>query len=106
MNTPHTPAPWVRMGQGILNHPVTGTPVTLERIETSLGIIEVLDLTNESKGNLALIIAAPELLAALQELVAVCDLDEHRTTPVTHNTPLARWAIVTAREIIGRAIGA
>jgi hypothetical protein len=64
--TSHTPGPWHRQGQGTLLHPVTKRPLTLERVETSLGTFEVFDETNEPDGNIRLIVAAPALLEALQ----------------------------------------
>jgi hypothetical protein len=65
--TKHTPGPWKINGTGILNHPVTGAAVSLIRIETTLGNIEIHDETNEPDYNARLIAAAPELLEALEE---------------------------------------
>jgi hypothetical protein len=43
--------------------------MTTTRIETSLGMIEILDLTNEPEANARLIAAAPALLGALEGIV-------------------------------------
>jgi hypothetical protein len=71
MTTKHTPGPWSIQGNGTLLHPVTGRALTTTRIETSLGSFEVLDETNEPDGNIALICAAPQMLQALQDALAV-----------------------------------
>lgn len=51
-------------------HPVSGSQLTTVRVETSLGTFEVLDETNEPEGNIRLIVAGPELLAALEMMMA------------------------------------
>jgi hypothetical protein len=70
MSTNHTPSPWTLNGEGILNHPVTGSPVMTRRIECGEGwgnCIEIYDTSNEPEANACLIVAAPELLAALRD---------------------------------------
>ncbi len=89
----HTPTPWVRQGQGILNHPVTGAPITLERIETSLGLIEIHDMTNEPNGNFNLMLAAPDLLVSLQEMLAVFQDHEQYDEDSAEVIKMARAAI-------------
>ena len=69
MKTKHTPGPWMLQGEGTLLHPVTNRPLTLDRIETTLGFIEVLDETNEAGYNKHLIAAAPELLECLESFL-------------------------------------
>ena len=64
----HTLGPWMDCGEGRLKHPVTGGPVATRVVEAKDWgrIFEVFDYSNESDANFRLIIAAPELLAALE----------------------------------------
>lgn len=84
----HTPGPWK------LNSSYTffgnGTPVA-SMIASSLA-----DLTAEEQANARLIAAAPDLLQALKDLLAVCDeeLDDARTPEMR-----------VARRIIAKAEG-
>ena len=66
--TKHTPGPWRIQGEGTLNHPVSGRPLTTQRFETSLGCFEVLDETNEPEANARLIASAPAMLDALKRV--------------------------------------
>ena len=64
----HTLGPWMDCGEGRLKHPVTGGPVATRVVEAKGWgrIFEVFDYSNESDANFRLIIAAPELLTALE----------------------------------------
>jgi hypothetical protein len=67
-----TRGPWTIGGQGIVTHPQTCAPILTQRIETTLGTIELLDGTNEPEYNAPLIAAAPELLMALESISGAC----------------------------------
>jgi len=99
----HTPGPWTLQGEGIVNDPTTGRPLLTTRIETAggWGMIEILDGTNEPDGNACLIAAAPELMTALQDLLAVAQksLDQSATHDGLNNCDTlarARAAIIKA----------
>jgi len=64
-----TPGPWLDCGKGSLRTP-EGACVDTRVIEAKGWgrIIEILDESNESDANFRLILKAPELYAALQEL--------------------------------------
>lgn len=100
MQTQHTPGPWSVSGAGILNHPVTNRPVSTVQIEAAgWGRIgDWYDESNEGPGNVRLIAAAPELLAALQ-VIAVWLI-----APVTDPSTLA-WVQAAARAAIDTATG-
>ena len=64
-----TPGPWLDCGEGCLRTP--GGAYVGTRVIEAKGwgrIIEILDESNESDANFRLILKAPELYAALQEL--------------------------------------
>ena len=61
-----TPEPWVLQGEGTVLHPVSCGSMRTTRIETSLGMIEVIDQTNEPDANARLIVNAPELVNVLR----------------------------------------
>jgi hypothetical protein len=63
----HTSAPWRVGGQKILIDPRNGANVMTQVIETPLGEIEILDLTNEPEYNKYLIASAPKMFKALEE---------------------------------------
>ena len=65
----HTHGPWHLNGNGILLHPVTGSQLVSQKIETSLGSFEIFDETNEPDANAWLIAAAPDMFDALQAIV-------------------------------------
>ena len=58
---------WMECGQGTLSHPVTGNPITTEVVELKdFGrIFEVYHYGNHPEQAQRLIVAAPEMLAAL-----------------------------------------
>ena len=109
MNTKHTPGPWRHEGQGILIDPRNGATVATERIGTSFGEIEVVDPTNEQDRNLRLLIAAPELLAALLECEAWFELEtvvpRGTARKPAHETDMGRRMIAQAKAAIKAAGG-
>ncbi len=101
----HTPGPWRIQGNGTLNHPVSGRPLTTVRFETSLGTFEVLDETNEPDANAQLIAAAPDLLHALEQLFEHCSMI-HKHWGDGCNQKQADAAIKAGRAAIAKAGGA
>jgi len=92
-----TPGPWHAIGLEI-NADARGDGDT---IATCAG-----RASGDGYANANIIAAAPAMLAALQELIAVYDLDAARTRPVmTCDTPLSRAAIDAARAAIAAAEG-
>ena len=72
----HTPGEWMDCGSGTLLHPVTHAPVSTRVVEAKDWgrIFEVYDYSNQADANFRLILAAPELLAALKNLVETPDV--------------------------------
>ena len=93
----HTPAPWMLGGDGTVDNPATGGTIITKRIETPLGTIEIIDGTNEARGNAALIASAPELLEALDHLLWQHD---------NNKGVLCGMALQDARAAISKAKGA
>lgn len=94
---------WIGCGQGTLLHPVTGRQLTTEvvELEGQGRIFEVFHYGDDPDGAQQLIVAAPELLAALEGLL-------HGTRKVTSQ---ADWhaerekASAAARSAIAKAKG-
>jgi hypothetical protein len=97
MNATHTPAPWqYHLGRGknprfhiqtLSGYQIASTP------EISLAKVE----STEQEANARLIAAAPELLSALQELIAEADSTGGNTRQVT------RYSVDKARSAITKA---
>jgi hypothetical protein len=64
------PLKWIDGGNGTLIHPVAHEPITTRVVNLSSyrRIFEVYDYYNEAERNFQLILGAPELLAALEEI--------------------------------------
>lgn len=77
----HTTGPWLDCGEGTLRDPLTGQSITTRVIEAQgFGrILEVYDYSNEAEANFRLMLAAPELLAALEEAMREVEGFEERT---------------------------
>jgi hypothetical protein len=109
----HSPSPWrirrpteSEITGGVRKYPsivaadgfsVCSFGATAKHGKRSVGTVEA---------DVALTVAGPDMLAALRELIAVHDMDEHRTRRVMPcDTPLAQAAILAARAAVDRAEG-
>lgn len=88
-------------GCGTVLNPVTNSPIATQRVETSLGFIELLDQTNEPDHNAHLIASAPELLEALENalnvMAGIATGDLKRLSTESHAIVAARLAIAKAK---------
>ena len=75
----HTPAPWLRAGQNALRDEVTGPDES--RLVASVFVRQFIDVSPtaahalswpEGEANMALILAAPDLLALARKLASEC----------------------------------
>lgn len=100
MTTKHTPGPWTR--KRAIPDDDTISRLVFAGDDLIATVHDLEDAGHEAFANARLIAAAPELLAALQELVAEWDArhadEDHRTgyTLDTWGVQLARAAIATA----------
>ena len=114
MNAQHTPGPWLAQKdcRGEHNHGIiTDGPMAWGIYGPSFRLGVLHDprpwcSDAEITANARLIAAAPELLAALAEIIAVHDLEPHRTRPIAPmDSPLAAQAINLARSAVAKATG-
>lgn len=78
----HTPGPWLLNGVMAMD-----TPLWIVSIPGEQARIEVADYSAESEGNARLIAAAPDLLAALEQVLA---LSPHFAIAVVCNSAIAK----------------
>lgn len=104
----HTPGPWEIScdGYGIIadnQKQITRIKYTNPVTSPSVGHITL----QEAKANARLIAAAPELLSALKDLVAIQDVKEHDSGEEQLSNPHDSESCVlcTAREVIAKAEG-
>lgn len=92
MTTKHTPAPWMRVhnSRGRTYRIISSANETV----TALPIVGGIDDFDENEANARIIAAAPELLAALEKLIAQTVADGK---PATHALLDARAAIAKAK---------
>ena len=108
-NTLHTPAPWLRSKSGNQFQIVAGSDLNGEPNELIATIHPIAhnceyEPCDETKSNARLIAAAPDLLSALENLMARCVKDAEHYAP-DGNEPI--WAFISdASDAIAKAKGA
>lgn len=102
----HTGEEWTDCGQGTVLHPVSNRAMTTRVIEVAgWGRIgEWLDQSNESEANFRLILAAPSLLEACEELLAICEAKCKPDDVVLANKRSNGAAMRDAKEAIAKAL--
>lgn len=102
----HTPGPWMDCGSGIIDVADGRSAIATRVVEAKDWgrIFEVYDYSNEPEANFRLILAAPELLAAMQDIFAQCAMT-HKHWGDGDNNKQADAAVARARAAIKAAKG-
>ncbi len=101
-NHKHTPTPWKVGGLKTLVDPRNGGVIVTQVIETSLGEIEVLDLTNEPSHNVQLMVTAPKMLEALEYCQKVIEIARKYFPKSIKNSD--RFMLENCCATVGKAI--